>query len=416
MSVRKKADRHYFQKLMESDVWLPFTEYKKKMGQYQSNQPMEKERTIWIIAGETSGDQYGARVAEALRCAAPDCRVKGMGGVAMDEAGVEIMVDSTELGVIGFIEVLKHLSTFKRIFKDLVKRAAEERPDAVVLIDYPGFNVRLARELKKLGIKVVYYVSPQVWAWGKKRLKTLPQIVDKLLVIFPFEVDVWKDTGLETRFVGHPMIELLNEKRMDEPRDENTVLLLPGSRFNEIDRLLGPILASADRLWQEQGELKFVLVTPREAIRKHVLQAMEEAGYEFPLEVTCGDSHYWLQKATAGIASSGTVTVQAAILGLPLVSIYRVSPVSYWMFKMLVKLDFFTMVNIITKWEVFQEFLQSAVSPDNLVPALKAIMPGGNRREEVLSGMAEMVKLLGGEASVSDNVAREVLSVISAED
>ena len=188
-------------------------------------------KTIWIITGEASGDQYGAELAQAIWNLQPDAVIKGMGADHMRKAGVDIMVDSTDLGIIGIVEAVKHLPFFISLMKKLVRKAAEERPAAVVMIDYPGFNLRFAQRLKKLNIPVVYYISPQVWAWKKGRIKTLEACVERMLCIFPFEPQVYKDTKLDARFVGHPLLDALKpyaENR--QPRDPNLVILLPGSR------------------------------------------------------------------------------------------------------------------------------------------------------------------------------------------
>jgi lipid-A-disaccharide synthase len=228
-------------------------------------------KKFWIIAGESSGDIYGAALAEELRqlgaARGETVEISGMGGAAMIKAGVKVKVDSTELGVIGIFEVLKSIFTFIRIFFYLLKEVKADRPDAVILIDYPGFNLRFAKKLYKLGIPVYWYVSPQVWVWGKKRLPVLAKICTKMLVIFPFEVEVYANSGLQAKFVGHPLVDVIAARR--DPsivRDKDTFLLLPGSRKNEIDRLLIPMLEVVEELHKKHDNLKFILAAPREKI------------------------------------------------------------------------------------------------------------------------------------------------------
>jgi lipid-A-disaccharide synthase len=381
---------------------------------------MDKPKTVWIFAGEASGDQYGARIARELRAIDPAVVIRGMGSHRMAAAGVDIMVDSSELGVIGIIEVLKHLRTFLRIFKTLVDRARQERPDAVVLIDYPGFNIRFAKQMHKLGIKVVWYVSPQVWAWGKRRIPKLARIVNRMLCLFPFEPKIYEGTGLRAEFVGHPLLEILADERdASLQRDPNTILLLPGSRRSEIDRLLFPIIDTALILKRENPQLKFALPAPRQAIADYIRQKARhrEADLrELGLEITIGDTHRWMQKATAGLAASGTVTVEAAMLGLPLVVVYRIHPVSYWILRMLVKVPYFTMVNLICNRCVFEEFLQGEVTVANLSRALRDILPGGGRRQLVEQGMADMVAALGGQGHVCRHAALAVFETIANPD
>ena len=178
----------------------------------QENRYKSEEKKVWIIAGEESGDLYGARLAQELQKLETDLRLKGMGGREMRAAGVEIIVDSTELGVVGLVEVLKGIGTFFRIFRYLVNQAKEDRPDGIILIDYPGFNLRFAKKMKRLGIKLVYYISPQVWAWKANRIPVIASMVEKMMVIFPFEKEIYRKEGLPTVFVGHPLVEIMNKK------------------------------------------------------------------------------------------------------------------------------------------------------------------------------------------------------------
>ena len=372
-------------------------------------------KKIWIISGESSGDIYGANLARELKRIAAangeELQLSGMGGARMIAAGVNVLVDSTELGVMGVFEVSKLLFTFIRIFFKLLKAAKSERPDAVVLIDYPGFNLRFAKALYKAKIPVVWYVSPQVWVWGKKRKPILARVCSKMLVIFPFETEVYADTRLAAEFVGHPLIDLV-AARTDPSikRDGDTVLLLPGSRKMEIERLLPPMLKSVAELGKKHPGLKFHLAAPREKIAamcRKMLEKFRRRRTDMPeIEISTGDTGYWLQRAGSGIASSGTVTVEAAIAGLPLVIGYKLNFFTLLLASVLVKLyrGFFTMTNIIANREVYQEFLQWRFSPKYIVPALEAILPGGSRRAEVEAGMTEVRESLSAR---SGNAARQ---------
>lgn len=369
--------------------------------------------TIWIIAGEESGDAYGARLAGELRRQRPGLTVKGMGGRAMAAAGMEVLIDSSELGVVGFVEVIGHLRTFLQALSFLTRLAAQERPGAVVLIDYPGFNLRLAKRLHGLGIPVVYYISPQIWAWKRGRRHQMAAWCRRLLCIFPFEPAHFADTRLDVRFVGHPLLEILAAERDSSAvRDPDLVLLLPGSRRGEVERLLPEMVRTAAELKKRHPQLRFVLPLPRPAVADMARECLARhgsvPGLELPMEV--GRTHYWMQRAAAGIAASGTVTMEAAILGLPLVSVYRLAWPSYWLAKLIVRgLRFFTIVNLVAGREVFAEFVQSGVRAERLAPAVEAILPGGARRQEVERGMADAVAALGGAGSVSATAARLVL-------
>lgn len=368
-------------------------------------------KKFWIIAGEASGDMYGAALAEELRkLAAADgeeIEISGMGGVHMIKAGVKVKVDSTELGVIGIFEVLKSIFTFIRIFFQLVKAAGIERPDAVILIDYPGFNLRFAKKLYKLGIPVYWYVSPQVWVWGKKRLPVLAKVCAKMLVIFPFEVDVYAGTSLHAEFVGHPLTDVVSARK--DPgivRDPDIFLLLPGSRKNEIERLLEPMLDVVVTLHEKYPRLKFVLAAPREKIARSCQEKIDRFRKKYPglpeITISIGNTGKWQQLAGTGIAASGTVTVECALSGLPLVVGYKLNFLTLILAKILVTLyrGFFTMVNIIADKEVYQEFLQWHFCKKEVLPAVEAILPGGSRRQEVEDGMAEVARLLGSDSDI----------------
>ena len=378
-------------------------------------------KKIWIMAGEASGDLYGAELAAEFRRLAAErgetVELSGMGGAAMIAAGVPVKVDSTELGVMGAFEVLKLLFTFLRIFRELVRAAKAERPDAVVLIDYPGFNLRFAKAMHRAGIPVYWYISPQVWVWNKRRLPILAQVCTKMLVIFPFEVDVYAGTGLRTEFVGHPLTDLVSGRR--DPaitRDGSTFLLLPGSRRHEVERLLPPMLEVVRQLRLRHGELRFHLAAPREKIAamcREIIAVFRRRHADLPeIELSVGDTGYWLQRAGTGLAASGTVTVECALAGLPLVVGYKLNFFTLLLASVLVKLyrGFFTMVNIIADRAVYQEFLQWRFRARELLPAVEAILPGGSRREEVEAGMNEVAALLksGSDETAIRRAARAV--------
>lgn len=368
-------------------------------------------KKFWIIAGESSGDIYGAALAEELRKLAAaegeDIEISGMGGAHMIKAGVKVKVDSTELGVIGVFEVLKSIFIFIRIFLQLVKAARAERPDAVILIDYPGFNLRFAKKMYKAGIPVYWYVSPQVWVWGKKRLPVLAKICTKMLVIFPFEVDVYAKTALKAEFVGHPLIDVVAARKDPSlTRDPDTLLLLPGSRKNEIDRLLVPMLEVVTSLHEKYPQLKFILAAPREKIADSCREKIGRFRKKNPalpeITVSVGNTGKLQQTAGTGIAASGTVTVECALSGLPLVVGYKLNFFTLVLARILVTLyrGFFTMVNIIADKEVYQEFLQWHFCKKEVLPAVEAILPGGSRRAEVEQGMAEVARLLGSDSDI----------------
>ncbi|HJO95808.1 MAG TPA: lipid-A-disaccharide synthase [Victivallales bacterium] len=388
---------------------------------------MNKEnKNIWIMAGETSGDRYGARLYEELIKLNPGLTVSGMGGKAMKEAGVTINVDSTELGVVGLIEVLKHIGTFIKIFKSLVKKAEEEKPDAVILIDNPGFNLRFAKQMHKRGIRVIWYVSPQVWAWGKKRIPKLAEYCTKMLVIFPFEVEVYGETSLDVEFVGHPLVDFIRKKMQPNiTLDPNDILLLPGSRFSEINRNLKVMLGTVSILKEKHPNLNFKLSAARPKIEKQIKEIIDEYKAEnshcpeieiFPQE----KNTEYMQKCGTGIATSGTITVECAIVGIPIVSFNILHPFTFFLAAhFLVKKlfrGFFVMPNIISNKLIYEEFLQNQ-SPleGKMADAMERILPqNGERRQEVLKEINDIAenKLTYGKENASKNAALAVLRTL----
>ena len=369
--------------------------------------------TIWIISGEASGDDYGAGLARAIAKRRPDITIRGMGSDKMRAAGVDIMVDSTDLGIVGIVEVFRHIRFFLNLMKDLTARAAAERPDAVVMIDYPGFNIRFAQRLHKIGIPVVYYISPQVWAWKAGRIPKIAACVSRMLCIFPFEPQCYAPTTLSAEFIGHPLFEQLNPmKGLGIQREENLVLLLPGSRRQEIQRLLPDFVNAACLLHRRNPALRFEFATPRPAIQEYA-QAMlakmnlPEDAPEFSWR--CGQTRERMLAANAAVAASGTVTVEAAMLGLPVVVAYRLGALSWWIGRRLVKLPSITIANLVCETTVFEEFLQDDCTPVHLADAAERILPGGARRGECLRLLDEFTRRLGSAEAVSPKVAKIVL-------
>jgi lipid-A-disaccharide synthase len=366
------------------------------------------KKKIWIFAGEASGDTYGAQLAASIRelehKAGNEIEIAGMGAGKMKAAGVDIMVDSSELGVMGIVEVLKIIFTIIKIFFFLKNKALKERPDAVVLIDYPGFNLRFAKEMHKHGIPVIWYVSPQIWSWHKSRIHKLAKYCEKMLVIFPFETEVYSKVELDTEFVGHPLVDIMREQR--DPsivRDPNTLVLLPGSRSMEISRLLRPMLETAVEMKKRHPALKFAISAPREKTLKHCEEIYNKFKRSHPdtpdMELTSDKTSYWQQKAGTGLAASGTVTIECAIAGLPLVVVYKMNWLTIFAAYFLVTLyrGFFTMANIIANKEMFEEFLQHHVNVKELPDALERILPHGKRRKEVEADMEKMIESLSDE-------------------
>ena len=378
-------------------------------------------KKFFILAGEASGDIYGAALAEELRRIGKErgeeVSVMGMGGPAMRAAGVKIVVDSTELGVIGVFEVLKHIFTFIRIYFLLVRTAKKERPDAVIPIDYPGLNLMFAKAMYRAGIPVFWYVSPQVWLWGKRRLPTLAKVCSKMLVIFPFEEKVYAATPLRAKFVGHPITEsaALRDTGTEE-RDPDVFLLLPGSRRQEVERLLDPMLETVIALHEKHGKLEFKLAAPRERIagicRKRI-EKFRRRRPELPeIDIVVGETGRLLLTSGTGIAACGTVTLECALVGLPLVVGYKLNLFTLFMVKLMLRhyRGSLTIANIVAERAVYREFIQNRFRVGELLPAVEEILPGGSRRAEVEADMREVAVKLEADSPVpaSRRAAEEI--------
>jgi len=387
---------------------------------------------IWIFAGETSGDRYGGKLAESLKSIHPgEVQISGMGGADMQKAGVNILVDSTELGVVGIVEVFKHIGKFIKIFKNLVKCAKKERPDVVILIDYPGFNLRFARQMYKSNIPVIWYVTPQVWAWGKKRIPKLAKYCKKMLVIFPFEVETFKNTGLDTEFVGHPLVDFVKEKMTEGIRQNpNQFLILPGSRFTEINNNLLIMLKTAEIIHKKHPYLNFKISASRAKIKNRIKKIVVEHQKNSESSVNFDivpQSTQLMQESATALATSGTVTVECAIIGLPAVVFNILNPMTFFIGKCLAlrftaagvmkKLfhNSFTMPNIIANKTIYEEFLQSQAKPKLMAKAAERILsPNGERRQQVLKDINDLAEkqLTFGRENASVNAAKAVIRTL----
>ncbi len=386
---------------------------------------MKANYNLWIFAGETSGDVYGANLAKSLKETNTNIKISGMGGNAMKSEGVDILVDSTELGVVGIVEVLKNIFKFIKIFKGLVKEAVKQRPDAVILIDYPGFNLRFAKQMHNHNIPVIWYVSPQIWVWGKKRIHKLNKYCNKMLVIFPFEVDVYKNTKLDAEFVGHPLVDIVKAKLDPNiKRDLNKILLLPGSRHSEVTRVFSPMLETAKILHERNPNLKFKISAARPTLKLIIDRILDEFYKKYPnsdlrFEIGCGNNLALLQECGTGLSKSGTITVEAAIAGIPLVVFNILNPLTFLLARIIVKKLFrnsFTMPNIIANKTIYEEFLQKEATPESLAIAVEKILPNGERRtmvENEIKNLSENM-LTFGKTEASKNTAAAVLKTIDA--
>lgn len=377
-----------------------------------------------IVAGEASGDLYGAGLVRAVKKKLPELKVFGMGGELMNSSGVEILTDIKEISVVGIVEVFSHLRKIRKALKLLTVKLREEKPDVLVLIDFPDFNLRLAKKAKAERIPVIYYISPQVWAWRAKRVKKIARLVDKMLVAYPFEVNIYRKAGLDTEFVGHPLLDELQisprpplikgdmgglkEEGMKRYRlnPERPVLaILPGSRKREIEVLL-PIMLKTLNLLRSKDVQAIIPVAPSVDFSR-----VEEMVKGIDVVLIREGVNDVLSLSDAAIITSGTATLQAAIKGVPMVIIYKVSPVTYLLGKILVKVKNIGIVNILAGREIVPELIQSDVNPKKIAGILKKMLENSTYSGMMKRDLLEIKDKLGSPGA-SDRAAEEIMKFI----
>ncbi len=372
---------------------------------------------VMILAGEASGDAHAAEFVEQLKLERPDLRCSGMGGEAMRRAGVEVFFDSSVIAVVGLIEVLRHWSDIKLAMAEVRQRLEQTRPDLLILVDYPEFNLKMARHARGLGIKVLFYISPQVWAWRPKRIHKIGRLVDHMAVIFKFEQRYYEDAGIPVSFVGHPLVDKV-PRDIDVPRvrqrfgiepGTRVVGLFPGSRQSEIARLLPLLFATAQRMHSRDPAIRFLM--PIASTLDHALIAQQciDSGLDI---ITRRDDIYESICACDAIATcSGTVTLEIALLGIPMCIVYKMSWLSYQIMSRLITIPRIGLANIVAGDAVVRELLQNDANPDALGDELFKLLDQPDYRAQVIAGLARVRDNLGA-GDGARNMARLVISLL----
>jgi len=366
--------------------------------------------TIFISTGEASGDLHGAKVATALRQLRSDCRVVGMGGGRMRAAGVELVVDNADIGVVGLWEVLAHGRAIWRAYRTLKSWLVANRPDVVVLVDYPEFHFQVARLSKRLGLRVVYYISPQIWAWRRGRLRTLARLVDQMIVILPFEVELYRSAGVPCVLVGHPLLDEL-ESAPDRtavraawgiPPSRAVLSLFPGSRVAEVRRHLPVMLAAVERLARQRPDMTVLLAeattVPREEFESYLKST------PVSIIVKRGEPTATLAAADAVLVASGTITLQAALLQVPMIIMYKVALLTWIIARTLVRVSHAGLPNLIAGESIVPELLQSAASPAAIHAVLVSWLDDPHRLDLIrkqLAGVRDRLGEPGGSAAAA---------------
>jgi len=366
---------------------------------------------LLISCGEASGDLYGAELVRHLRERVAGLEVLGLGGDRLQAEGASLFAHVRDLAVVGLLEVVSHLRDLRAVFRRVVDEADRRPPDAAVLVDYPDFNLRLARALHRRGIPVIYYVSPQLWAWRRGRIDDIRRSVARMLVIFPFEEHLYRDAGVPVTFVGHPLVSLVHpaadplalrrELGLDPGRP--VVALLPGSRPKEVAHNLPPIAASVEALAAARPDLQFVA-----AVAASLDPSLVRRGLSERVAIVHDRTHAALSAATAAIVASGTATVEAALLGAPMVVVYRLSPWTYHLGRRFVRVPYYAMVNLIGGRRIVPELIQSDFTAQRVLAEILPLLEDTPARRQMQGDLAEVREKLGApgaSARAADAVA-----------
>ena len=356
---------------------------------------------VFLIAGEASGDLHGSHLAKALRTANPQIQMTGWGGDKMAENGVIIQKHFRELAFMGFVEVLMNLSTIRKNFQLIKEQILEFAPDKIVFIDYPGFNLRLTQWAKEQSIETHYYISPTIWAWKEGRVENIKKYVDHMYCILPFEPAVYKKHNYSAEFVGHPLLDDWAAHPDSEEPSKDFIVLAPGSRKQELKRILPPFLSVVKLLPNE----KFIIAGAPGLEAQHYAPYL--AGFENQVQLVFGKTPELMRNAKAGMIASGTATLEAALRGLPILVGYSAQPISMWIAKRLVKLTWISLVNLILNEERVKEFIQEKMTTAALFDEMQRLMSETGQRQAEITRL-ELIEKLGGPGA-SERVAKLIL-------
>jgi lipid-A-disaccharide synthase len=374
-------------------------------------------KKILIIAGEASGDVHGSNLVKAMKEQDHSLVFYGVGSRNMRDAGVSLLADASEISVVGATEVLTHIGAIYRVYAKLKRFLREEQPDLLILIDFPDFNILTGKAAKKLGIPILYYISPQVWAWRKGRVKTLAKLVTAIMVVFPFEEALYRNAGVDVRFVGHPLADVVTSAYTREgarlhlnlARDSLTIALLPGSRTKEIMHLLPDMLKAATILRGRFPDAQFILPVAPTLAHELVERYVAESGV--PVRIIDGQVYDVLRASDAAIVTSGTATLETGLMAIPMVIVYRISRLSYLIGRMFIRVKQIGLVNIVAGRTVVPELIQDDVTPENIAGAIEMLLADQRTHDQVENDLRQVRVQLGegGASSRAASVARELL-------
>jgi lipid-A-disaccharide synthase len=378
----------------------------------------KKTKTVMIVAGEASGDMHGASLVREMLRIDPSLNFYGIGGNKMQDAGVKLLINAAETAVVGLTEVISKFGTLFRIIRQVKKSLDEIKPELVILIDYPDFNLNfVAPAAKKRNIKIFYYISPQVWAWRKSRINKIKRLVDKMAVILPFEVDTYAAKGFAVDYVGHPLLDLVkpayskqeSQKIFNLDESKTTIGLLPGSRQSEVVKLLPEMLRAAEILAQKIQNVQFILPLADTLEKKTVDDIV--SGFTIKVKVISGQTYDAVSCCDLAIVASGTATLETALLSVPMIIIYKISPLSYFIGKMIVNVKNIGLANIVAGKTVVPELIQEDVSGNRIAAEAMDILTDAERKQEMIKELAAIRSKLGnpGAARKAAHLAYDML-------
>ena len=371
---------------------------------------------IFIIAGEVSGDTHAAGVMREMKALDPAVQFSGLGGPRMREAGGNGIEDwLADSAVLGLWEVLKHYGYFKRKMTETLAAIDAQKPDAVILVDYPGFNLRVAKAIRRrFKGRIIYYISPQVWAWKKGRIKTMATVLDLMICIFPFEKPLYEKSGLRTEFPGHPMVDRTKTLRKNWQREHHLVGWFPGSRANEVRKLFPVMLDAARAIRLAVPDARFAVAAANEALASEMRDMAEKRGMpEAKQWIETGTVYDLMQRAEVGAVASGTATLEAACFGLPYVLVYHVSWLTYTVGKMVVRIKNLGIVNILASRDVVRELIQHDLTADSLAREMADLLTNHERRRGLIADLSGVVATLGEGGSYA-RAAQIILDCVHA--
>ena len=376
-----------------------------------------KSKTIMIIAGEASGDMHGASLVHEMLKIDSSLKFYGIGGNKLQEAGVKLHAHASEMSVVGITEVIPKLGTILRIMNRMKKSMDEFNPDLVILIDYPDFNLRIAKAAHKRGIKVFYYISPQVWAWRKGRINQIKKSVNKMAVILPFEFETYRQKGFPVNYVGHPLLDLVKTKYSPQEartkfglkEGKTTVALLPGSRFSEVNNLLPEMLRAGEILAQHIQDIQFLLPLADTVEEKIITDII--SGYSLKVNIISGHTYDAISCSDLAIVASGTATLETALLGVPMIIIYKISSLTYFIGKFIVHVKNIGLANIIAGKTIVPELIQEDARGNRIAAEALDILTDAERKQEMIKELAAIRSKLGnpGAARKTAQLAYDML-------